>query len=340
MRLNDGLSNSTSSNTSSNDKTDQDCFEENIDENETNESGGRPRSRSASGGGNKRRYKSGVVQNNDKKESRNKDKHSKDDLSLKSSNEGKLKSLFLIKKQTKDLLLKDTSKRSDDTGNNEICKPGCWCNGLVEVKLIYPTKEVSYLSIVESKTHDIDLSLFIAQEQKAAATRPSQATAIENRKNNKNLERISESSVLQDSTNGKHDDDNEINGGNGKKSQEFKTNNKLVRKASFDSSLEKTPNKNAYNIVKTSSMKDDDSDEVSMSSNINTLDLSVEPTIEHLSFVDNQFKQRVTFTNQNIMSEAISDDQSLTTEKTVERIVNKSGGAAKTLFPNFSTCLY
>ena len=109
MRLNDGLSNSTSSNTSSNgsantssnDKTDQDCFEENIDENETNESCGRTRSSSASGAGNKRRYKSGVVQNNDKKESRNKDKHSKDDLSLKSSNDGKLKSLFLIKNKQK-----------------------------------------------------------------------------------------------------------------------------------------------------------------------------------------------------------------------------------------------
>ena len=98
MRLHDGLSNSTSSsngsssaNTSSNEKTDQEFFEENIDENNDINESGRPRSSSMSSSGNKRRYKSGVVQNNDKKESRHREhgKHSKDDLSLKSSNEGK-----------------------------------------------------------------------------------------------------------------------------------------------------------------------------------------------------------------------------------------------------------
>ena len=206
------------------------------------------------------------------------------------------------------------------------------------MKLIYPTKEVSYLSIVESKTHDIDLSLFIAQEHRAASSpspvaatavpqRPSQATAIENRRNNSNLERISESSVLQENvnTNGKHEEDNIAT--TSKKSQ---SNNKLVRKGSFDSSTENTSStRNAHqNISKSSSLNNDEySDE--------TLNSSIESSS---TFDDNQVKQRVTFTNQNTMTEpTILDVQlSASTERTIERIVNKSGGT-KMIFPNFSS---
>lgn len=45
----------------------------------------------------------------------------------------------------------------------EICHPSCWCNNLVEITCRYPTKVVTYVSLIESNfsnSHGINLSCF------------------------------------------------------------------------------------------------------------------------------------------------------------------------------------
>lgn len=46
---------------------------------------------------------------------------------------------------------------------NELCNPNCWCNNLVEIKCRYPTKVVTFVSLIEpnfSNFHSINLANF------------------------------------------------------------------------------------------------------------------------------------------------------------------------------------
>ena len=226
---------------------------------------------------------------------------------------------------------------------SEICKLGCWCNSLVEIKLCYPTREIAYIVLVESKMHDIDLNIF-GQYFLSQATRPNQSAAIEARRN-RTLPRISESSVLQEShespiensieksgensINKKNvnDSDSETSENSIKRPQEqIKTNGtKLSRKSSFDSSK---------SVLKSSF----DTPKISSSNNINTLNLSVDPTIAQLSSVENQFKQRVvTFSNNNTIYHSnpdVCDKMSDPNSEQTPRINNRA--VFKTSFPNLT----
>lgn len=52
---------------------------------------------------------------------------------------------------------------SKESELNELCNPGCWCNNLVEIKCRYPTKVVSFVTLIEpnfSNFHSINLTNF------------------------------------------------------------------------------------------------------------------------------------------------------------------------------------
>lgn len=61
-----------------------------------------------------------------------------------------------------------TNENSDQaikglTSAKEICHPNCWCNNLVEVTCRYPTKVVTYVTLIESNnctSHDLNMSAF------------------------------------------------------------------------------------------------------------------------------------------------------------------------------------
>ncbi|RNA18649.1 tuberin isoform X2, partial [Brachionus plicatilis] len=179
------VTNSLSSNSKSDstlaqvgDKSDQDIFDETIDANESAYTKtelvkpcgtklvpcGPKKSRLI-----KRRYKSGLPLTD-----RN-DADSMEESILKSLNDNGNK------------LSKDDSVLNPDTGHflpfcciknghdinhhhhhetnkgSELCNPNCWCNNLVEIKCRYPTKVVSFVSLVEpnfSNFHSVNLANF------------------------------------------------------------------------------------------------------------------------------------------------------------------------------------
>jgi hypothetical protein len=58
--------------------------------------------------------------------------------------------------------LDDISGQSTSTAKN-ICHPNCWCNNLVEITCRYPTKIITYVSLIEnnsSTSHFINTALF------------------------------------------------------------------------------------------------------------------------------------------------------------------------------------
>ena len=90
--FNNSSSNTSTNSTNDSSKTDQESFDETIDENDTQES----RARTSTTSNNKRRYKSEIDSKPfvNKKEHKKSSRHSKDDISLTSSNESSNYSFF------------------------------------------------------------------------------------------------------------------------------------------------------------------------------------------------------------------------------------------------------
>ena len=68
------------------------------------------------------------------------------------------------------------SRRQDSDGSStkEMCLPTCWCNNLVEVTCRYPTKVVTYVSLIDSTScasHELNLSLIELQQQQQRMAR-------------------------------------------------------------------------------------------------------------------------------------------------------------------------
>ena len=203
--------------------------------------------------------------------------------------------------------------------------------------------------------HDLDLPLKFIDRDKLPSLksidtkRPSQAAASENRRNNL-LARISESSVLQDS-NGKQEAESvhvDTTESNDKSSNSMDPlgksfSSKFSRQSSFDSSIDKSSSQRSdYNIAKTSSLNDSkssNSDDVTMSSSINTLNLSVDPTAAQISLIEEQFRNRITYTNQQyVLDSSVNNELSpiaSTTEESIQRLVSKSGN--RTIFGSSAT---
>lgn len=61
---------------------------------------------------------------------------------------------------------KSDSDQSATTTVKEICQPSCWCNNLVEVTCRYPTKVVTYVTLIEansSVSHELNMLAFDQQ---------------------------------------------------------------------------------------------------------------------------------------------------------------------------------
>lgn len=62
-----------------------------------------------------------------------------------------------------------------------MCLPTCWCNNLVEVTCRYPTKVVTYVSLIDSTScasHELNLSLIELQQQQQRMARSKETKNI------------------------------------------------------------------------------------------------------------------------------------------------------------------
>lgn len=64
---------------------------------------------------------------------------------------------------------KTTSSADANTSAKAICHPSCWCNNLVEVTIRYPTKVVSYVTLIDNNNcvaHDLNPAAFDQSQRK------------------------------------------------------------------------------------------------------------------------------------------------------------------------------